>query len=171
MADFFNADISLGSVSACEQTVSEAVAEPVAEAREHVEAASVAHADETGFRQVPAEGERPRKAWPWVAVTAYVTTFLVHAKRGAVAAKGLLGSFAGVLVGHRWSAYSFVDAARRQLCWAHLGRILGAPWAHLGRTLRAPVEGLRVDRRVRRGGGGDRKGPRRAGEADVPLVA
>jgi transposase len=122
MDDFFGVDISLGSVSACEEKVSEAVAAPVAEAREHVERAAVAHADETGYREVPAEGERPKKAWLWAAVTPLVTVFLVHAKRSAVAAKELLGSFAGILVSDRWSAYSFIDAARRQLCWAHLLR-------------------------------------------------
>ena len=50
MADFFNVDISLGSVSACEETVSEAVAAPVAEASEYVEKAPVAHADERALR-------------------------------------------------------------------------------------------------------------------------
>jgi len=130
MSDFFNVDISLGSVSACEEKVSEAVARPVAEAREYVEKAPVAHADETGCRQAsqadltPPPGKAPTKpkAWPWTAVTPFVTVFLVHAKRSAAAAKELLGSFAGVLVSDRWSAYSFINAARRQLCWAHLLR-------------------------------------------------
>jgi transposase len=130
MADFFNVDISLGSVSACEGTVSDAVAAPVAEARKHVEAAPVAHADETGYRQAvradeaPPPGEAPAKskAWLWAAVTPLVTVFLVHAKRSTAAAKELLGLFAGILVSDRWSAYSFIDAARRQLCWAHLLR-------------------------------------------------
>jgi transposase len=124
MADFFNVDISLGSVSACEGTVSDAVAEPVAGARKYVEAAPVVHADETGYRQAvqpdetPPAGKAPAKskAWLWVAVTAYVTTFLVHARRNTAAARELLGSFAGVLVSDRWSAYNFIDAARRQLC-------------------------------------------------------
>ncbi len=57
MADFFTVDISLGSVSACEEKVSEAVAEPVAGARRYVEAAPVAHVDETGYRQ-PSPGAR-----------------------------------------------------------------------------------------------------------------
>ena len=144
MSDFFGVDISLGSVSACEETVSEAVAAPVAEARKYVEAAPVAHVDETGYRQV-VQAERRRdltfgqaveadeapppdkvpaksKAWLWVAVTTYVTTFLVHARRSTAAAKELLGSFAGILVSDRWGAYRFIDAARRQLCWAHLLR-------------------------------------------------
>ena len=130
MADFFNVDISLGSVSACEGTVSEAVAAPVAEARAHVEKAPVAHVDETGYRQAfqadetPPTGEAPAKSkmWLWTAVTPFVTVFMVHARRSAAAAKELLGSFPGILVSDRWSAYSFIDAARRQLCWAHLLR-------------------------------------------------
>jgi transposase len=135
-------DISLGSVSACERTVSEAVAAPVEEAREHVWASPGANVDETSFRQVvrsdadecerseageaaPDEADEPNpsgKAWLWTAVTPLVTVFLVHAKRSAVAAAKLLGSFAGTLVSDRWSAYSFIAAARRQLCWAHLLR-------------------------------------------------
>lgn len=35
----------------------------------------------------------------------------------------MLGAdFAGLLGTDRWSAYTFVDAARRQLCWSHLAR-------------------------------------------------
>jgi len=141
MESLFNVDISLGSVSACEQTVSEAVAAPVEEARQHAWASPEAYVDETGFRQAvqaepqeqhgtadegapPAEvpAKSSAKAWLWTAVTPLVTVFLVHAKRSAVAAAKLLGSFAGTLVSDRWSAYSFIDAARRQLCWAHLLR-------------------------------------------------
>jgi hypothetical protein len=34
--------------------------------------------------------------------------------------KGLLGeAFAGYLISDRWSAYTWVDPARRQVCWAH----------------------------------------------------
>jgi len=145
MADFFGVDLSLGSVSACEETVSESLAAPVAEAREYVRAQPVAHVDETGFRQAvepqpprgesagqaqaaseTAAGEPPAKttskAWLWTAATALVTVFMVHAKRGAAALSELLGGFAGLLVSDRWSAYSMFDAARRQLCWAHLLR-------------------------------------------------
>jgi transposase len=55
-------------------------------------------------------------------VTPLVTVFLIHARRSTVAAKELLRSFAGILISDRWSAYNFIDAARRQLCWAHLLR-------------------------------------------------
>ena len=167
MENFHNVDISLGSVSACEEAVSEAVAAPVEEARQHVWASPGAYVDETGFRQAvqaepqnqseasdvdepaPDEGDAPNpsgKAWLWTAVTPLVTVFLVHAKRSAVAAAKLLGSFAGTLVSDRWSAYSFIDAARRQLCWAHLLRDFewiaefGAGASGIGRALVADAK-------------------------------
>jgi transposase len=34
----------------------------------------------------------------------------------------LLGALKGILVTDRWSAYTWVDVQRRQLCWAHLLR-------------------------------------------------
>ena len=49
--------------------------------------------------------------------------FLIRMSRGAKVAKELLGAtFAGILISDRWSAYSWVDTARRQVCWAHLLR-------------------------------------------------
>jgi transposase len=161
----YNVDISLGSVSACEEVVSEAVAESVEEARQYVWASPETYADETGFRQAaraetceaPDEGapaadgaakpaKPSAKAWLWTAATPLVTVFLVHAKRNAVAAAKLLGSLAGILVSDRWSAYSFIDAARRQLCWAHLLRDFewiagfGAEASGIGRALVADAK-------------------------------
>ena len=116
MKDLFGVDMSLGSVSACEEAACEALAEPVEEARAYVQEQPVAHADETGWR------ENKKRAWLWAAVTGLVTVFMVHASRGGKAARELLGKFSGILVSDRWSAYSLWDAARRQLCWAHLKR-------------------------------------------------
>ena len=54
-----------------------------------------------------------------------MTVFRVAASRGAEIAQEILGrDFAGVLVSDRWSGYRWVDAQRRQLCWAHLIRDL-----------------------------------------------
>lgn len=47
--------------------------------------------------------EGRQRAWLWVAVNALVTVFLVHARRGTVAAQALLGAYAGRLVTDRWS--------------------------------------------------------------------
>lgn len=120
LSDLFGVDMALGSVTACEQRTSEVLAEPVAEARRYVEQQPVVYADETGWRQTRA------RAWVWVAVTRWVTVFLVHARRNAFAAKQLLGRFAGILVTDRWSAYKGWSLRHRQLCWAHLRRYFKA---------------------------------------------
>ena len=110
MDDLFGLDMCLGSVSACEQAVSDSLSGPVAEAKGYVEAAPVKHSDETGWR------EGKKRAWLWSAVTGAVTVFLVHASRGGKAARELLGSFAGILVSDRWNGYSGWSTRWRQLC-------------------------------------------------------
>jgi transposase len=115
--DFFGVPISLGSIANLEQATSEAVAAPVDEVASAIREEPVVHADETGWF------ERGKRAWLWVAVTAHLALFILRARRGARVAKELLGAaFAGILVSDRWSAYAWVDVARRQLCWAHLLR-------------------------------------------------
>jgi len=120
LKDLFGVEMSLGSVSACEQRASAALEAPVKEARRHVAAQAIAYADETGWR------EARKRAWVWVAVTSFVTVFLVHANRNTDAARQLLGRFAGVLVSDRWSAYQDWAIENRQLCWAHLKRYFTA---------------------------------------------
>lgn len=116
LADLFEVDLALGTVTACEQWASAAVATPVAAAHAFVQQQAVVHVDETGWR------ERRQRAWLWVAATTLVTVFLVHARRGTVGARAVLGEYAGRLVSDRWSAYQAWPIARRQLCWAHLRR-------------------------------------------------
>lgn len=116
LEDLFGVELALGTVTACEQTASAAVAAPVAEAHAYVQEQPVVHADETGWR------EGRQRAWLWVAVSALVTVFMVHARRGTEAARALLGAFAGILVSDRWGAYAGWPVSRRQLCWAHLVR-------------------------------------------------
>lgn len=116
LADLFGVVMSPGSVSACERRSSEVLAGPVKEAHEHAQVEPVGYADETGWRQARA------RAWIWVLVTRWVTVFRVHARRNALAARELLGRFAGVLVSDRWGAYADSPLKRRQLCWAHLQR-------------------------------------------------
>jgi transposase len=141
-ADLFGVNLALGSVTACEAAVSQAVAAPVAAAHAFVQQQPVAHVDETGWR------EGRRRAWLWVAATTWVTVFLVHARRGAVAAQALLGGFAGIRITDRWTAYNGWPLRARQLCWAHLRRHFtafaeapGRPgW--LGRALLAETDQL-----------------------------
>jgi transposase len=115
--DFFGIPIALGSISNLEQATSEAIAAPVEQIAQAITKEPVVHADETGWY------ERGRRAWLWGAVSATMAFFVVRASRCTKAAKALLGAaFAGILVSDRWSAYTWVDLARRQLCWAHLLR-------------------------------------------------
>jgi transposase len=136
MLDLFGVEVALGSVSACEQAVSAAVAAPVAEAHGYVQQQEVVHVDETGWRQ------GRQRAWLWVMVSALVTVFLVHARRSTEAARSLIGdSHALLLVSDRWSAYRDWPIEQRQLCWAHLLREFtafterGGAAARLGRAL------------------------------------
>lgn len=137
LADLFGLELALGTVTAYEQAASAAVAAPVAEAHADVQQQAVVHVDETGWR------EGARRAWLWAAVTTLVTVFLVHARRGTVAAKALLGDFQGGLVTDRWSAYQAWPVGRRQVCWAHLLREFtafterGGTAHRVGRALRA----------------------------------
>jgi transposase len=117
VSNFFDVDISLGSVCNLEQDTSEAIAEPAAEALAHVQQQPVVHADETGWTQAK------KKAWLWAALAGNVAVFLIRRNRSKEVAKELLGaSFAGILNTDRWNAYNWVDTKRRQLCWAHLIR-------------------------------------------------
>lgn len=117
LRDLLGLSVSLGTISATEGRVSDAVEAPVEEAKEFVKVQGVVHADETSHK------ECGKKAWMWTAVTAYVSVFIIRFTRGAEAAKELLGeSFGGFLVSDRWSAYNWVETLQRQFCWAHLIR-------------------------------------------------
>jgi transposase len=117
LADLFGIDLSVGAISQAEAELSAALAPIVHEAHAHVQQAPVVHADETGHKQ------RGMRQWMWLVVAGAVAVFLARASRSAQAARDALGAdFAGLLVSDRYTAYAWVDARRRQLCWAHLLR-------------------------------------------------
>jgi transposase len=117
MDDLFGVPMSVGTISQSEQRTSEVVAEPVEAARAYVQEQSVAHCDESSWRQ----GDK--RAWLWVAVTSLVTVFLVRLSRGGQGARELLGAhFSGILVTDRYSAYNWYPVRWRQVCWAHVLR-------------------------------------------------
>jgi transposase len=129
MADLFGVMIGLGTVANLEQATTQAVAEPVAEARAYVQAQPAAYADETGWR------EGRQRAWLWTVVTTGVTVFAVRLSRRGKVAQELLGErFWGWLVTERWSGYSWYPLWRRQLCWAHLLRDIDAMIERGGRS-------------------------------------
>lgn len=124
MKDCFGISMSLGAVVAAQQSVSEALEEPVSEARAYMQEQTVIHADETSWKEGSnqPDGTGRAKAWLWVAATRWVSVFLIHAHRGADAARALLGEFAEYLVTDRWNGYHEWPIRKRQICWAHLIR-------------------------------------------------
>jgi len=110
--------MSLGSVQACCESTSAAIAQTHAALHEAVKAAASAHADETGYGKC---GEK--RMWLWVAVTQTIELFLLQPGRGGEQAKALLGEdFAGILHRDRWTGYKHLLKALHQFCWAHLRR-------------------------------------------------
>jgi transposase len=141
LAAFFGVALGLGRIANLEQATTQAVAQPVAEARASVQTQPTAYADEAGWR----EGQQ--RAWLWTAVTEWVTVFVVRRSRRAKVAQELLGErFWGWLVTDRWSAYTWYPSWRRQLCWAHLLRDIDAMIARGGRSAEVG-EALRVEAR------------------------
>jgi transposase len=115
--DVLGAPLAVGSVDRLCQATAAALAAPVAELVQAVQQAPHAHADETSWR------EAGQRSWLWVVVTTLATVFTLAPSRGRGVIQGLLGaSFAGYLISDRWSAYTWIDPTRRQVCWAHLKR-------------------------------------------------
>src|SRR5262245_14435218 len=102
MEEVFGVPMSVGTVSQLEQATTGVLAAPVEEAQTYVHEQAVAHFDETSWRQAG------KRAWLWVAVTSWVTVFVVRMSRGGLVARELLGeTFAGILVTDRYRAYNW----------------------------------------------------------------
>lgn len=137
----FHTDISLGSIPAQEERVSAALAQPVEEARAYVQQQPVNNVDETGWR------EQSKRCWLWINTTRLVTVFMILATRSADDARRVLGAVVEKVVGSdRWSAYNWLVAQWRQVCWAHLKRDFqafverGGDAARIGHALLEQVE-------------------------------
>jgi transposase len=129
MDEVFGVPLSVGTISPLEQATTAAVAAPIEVARRYVHEQEVAYLDETSWRQ------GSKRAWLWVAVTSWVTVFVVRMSRGGQVARELLGEeFAGILVTDRYSAYNWYPVRWRQLCWAHLLRDFEAMRSRGGRS-------------------------------------
>lgn len=117
LSDVLGVDLCLGSVSKIEQVVSAATAERVEEVREYLRTQPAVHIDETGW------AEDKKKAWLWAAGAALAAAFTIVRSRGGEVARQILGEdFAGITISDRWSGYAWLNAVRRQVCWAHLKR-------------------------------------------------
>jgi transposase len=116
-ADLFTLSISTGMISKLERQSAAALESPYNERAIAVPQAKATNIDETSWR------ECLRRVWLWATVTPRFTVFTVAKGRGGDVAKALLGSEDGQVVGSdRFSAYDWIMARWRQICWAHLRR-------------------------------------------------
>jgi len=107
--DLYSLSIGVATVKRAEETIRAALNVPVEEAHNFVKAQAIVNTDETSH------AECGQKKWTWVAIGAQVAVFLI--------AKNRLGeNFSGILGSDRFSAYTWIPASRRQVCWAHLKR-------------------------------------------------
>jgi transposase len=117
MAALHGLSLGLGSVAAIQTQVSLALEQPVRTARQYVHQQPVNQVDETGWP----EGDKQK--WMWIDATPQVTVFRILAGRGQAQAKEVIGKgYQGIINTDRYPGYHWMDAHRRQLCWAHLKR-------------------------------------------------
>ena len=115
--DLFCLSLSVATIKRAEETVSQAIAPVVEEAKAFVQQQKIVNCDETSH------AECGKKMWTWVAIANSVAVFMIAATRSTKAAKALLGeAFQGILGSDRYCAYTWVAADCRQVCWAHLIR-------------------------------------------------
>ena len=123
-------EMSLGSVQACCEAASEAMAETHEDLHAEVKTAAYAHADETGFGRCGDD-----RMWLWAATSGLTEIFRLLPGRGGDQAKDLLGEgFSGVLHRDRWKPYEQLLGARSQICHAHLRRHFQAMLESSGET-------------------------------------
>jgi transposase len=116
-ADLFGLSISTGMIAKLERRSVAVLEAPYHELAVSVHSADAANIDETSWRQ-----DR-KKAWLWVTVTRIATVFTIAGHRSGEVARALLGSEPEQVVGSdRFSAYEWIAARWRQICWAHLRR-------------------------------------------------
>jgi transposase len=116
-ADVFTLSISTGMISKLERQSAAVLEAPYNELAVAVHHAEMVNIDETSWR------ERLKKVWLWATVTPVFTVFTIAKSRSGDVARALLGSEDGQVVGSdRFSAYEWIMARWRQICWAHLRR-------------------------------------------------
>lgn len=114
--DLCGVRISLGSLSAIEERVSDALEPVVAEAWDHVQDAEVKHTDGTSWLQAGMALSL------WTLASKAATVFKIVANGSRATLQPLYGALRGILVSDRARALGFWAMERRQICWAHLLR-------------------------------------------------
>ena len=116
LSDVLGIEISLGALSEAEDDVSEAVATPADEVRDHVADQPIKHTDATGWKQ----GGEARTLW--TIATTMATAFFITKDGSMPGLRGLFAKIKGILVSDRGRQFGFWAMSQRQICWAHLIR-------------------------------------------------
>ena len=117
MARLMGVDFSVGAISQAHGKVAQALAAPLTQLAAYVVQAPVKHMDETRY---PREGTHN---WVWAVVTPKAVWYSLLPSRARYVATSLVGeAFSGILVSDRYAVYDYVDAQKRQVCWAECGR-------------------------------------------------
>jgi transposase len=140
LSDWARAPISVGTLQAFVAHGADGLEAFLEEIRAQLEAADVAHFDETGGRVAGG------LSWIHCASTDRLTLYTLHGKRGrdGIDAAGVLAGFAGTAVHDGWAPYRLYEKARHALCGAHhLRELLGAE--ELGESWAAAMSALLLD--------------------------
>ncbi len=151
MSDLFGVSLSRGTVGRLRDELNVALHTPVTAAQAYIYRQPVLHSDETSFPQGNRDGRNPQgtKGWLWVLVTPLVSFYEVVLSRSQQTAKRLIEhSYGGIVVSDRYSAYTWIALAQRQLCWAHLKRDLTAMAERMGLSRDIGEALLRRQRRL-----------------------
>jgi transposase len=119
LAQLLGLDFSVGAISQAHGKVAAALKAPVAQAAATLATAPAVHIDETSWRHEGASS----LSWVWARVVPTVAVFNILPSRARYVAQHLIGEQPqGIVVSDRYAAYDYIDAAQRQVCWAHLLR-------------------------------------------------
>lgn len=135
--------IALGSVSARETELADALSEPYQRLVDQAADRPVKYLDETGW---PCKGE---PHWLFVAATAHEAVYRIERTRTRSSLEALLGGpVRHACCSDRAGLYDLLPARRRQLCWAHLKRDFVRCQERGGASRAVGDVGVRVAKRV-----------------------
>jgi len=117
MKTLFGVDISVGTVVARQQEISQSLAPTYEAVTEHVHQSHQRNIDETPW------DEDWQRSWLWSVVGDEATVFHIAPRRDQATAQALLGNnLEAISTSDRFTAYNGLDPERHQTCWAHLIR-------------------------------------------------
>jgi transposase len=117
VAQVLGCPIALGSISARERELSDALELPYAQLAGQVSEAKVKYVDETSWYQ------KGKERWLFAAITRRAAVFAVEKTRTRRSLKSMLRDrLRGVFCTDRAGIYDLLALSRRGLCWAHLKR-------------------------------------------------